>query len=158
GRYPFDPTIILHVRDPLGPLGVPADAPVATDVAAAKAVLLVPPGDTNRGKPAQWAYTTQSPPAGWEAPGFNDSAWTRGAAGFGTHGTPGIRIATEWNSPRIWLRTTFEAPPLGQGDIVRLHLFHDEDVEVRLNGSPIFRARGYVTDYVDVALDDAAKS
>ena len=31
-------------------------------------------------------------------------------------------------------------------------------MEVRLNGTPIFRAAGYVTDYLDVALDDAAKA
>ena len=159
GRYPSDPTVILRVREPLpADLGVPTDAPVATDVAASKAVPLVAPGDTTRGKPARWAYTTEAPPAGWDAPGFDDIAWRRGAAGFGTRETPGIRIATDWDSPKIWLRTTFEAPPVGKGDVVRLHLFHDEDVEVRLNGTPIFAERGFVTDYADVVLDDAARS
>jgi hypothetical protein len=159
GRYPFDPTVILHTRDPLpANLGVAPDAPVTTDVAAPTSIPLVAAGDATRARPARWAYTTEEPPAGWDAPGFDDSSWRRGEAGFGTEGTPGVRVRTEWNSPRIWLRTTFEAPAIGAGDTVRLHLFHDEDVEVRLNGTRIFRASGYVTDYLDVALDDAARA
>ncbi len=159
GRYPFDPTVVLHTRDPLpADLGVPPDATVATDVAASRVVQLVPPGDATRGKPARWAYTTSEPPPGWDAAGFDDAAWPRGEAGFGTGGTPGVRVRTRWDSPTIWLRTTFDAPALARGDALRLHVFHDEDVEVRLNGTSIFRGRGYVTDYLDVALDDAGKS
>lgn len=159
GRYPFDPTILIHTRDPLpADLGVPADAPVSTDVQASRTVALVPAGDAGRGKPAVWSYRTDPPPPGWEAPGFDDAAWRKGPAGFGTAGTPGLRARTRWDSPAIWLRTTFEAPRLAPGDTLRLRVFHDEDVEVRLNGSPIFRAEGYDTDYADIALDDAAKA
>jgi len=159
GRIPSDPTLILHTRDPLPPdLGVPPDAPVAIDVAAAKVVHLVPAGDTPRGKPAIWAFTADEPPAGWDGSGFNDSGWSRGAAGFGSPGTPGIRANTRWAGRRIAIRTTFEAPRIAPGDSLRLHVFHDEDVEVRLNGRVVFRAPGFVSDYVDATLDDAAKA
>ncbi|HEY2158598.1 MAG TPA: glycoside hydrolase family 2 TIM barrel-domain containing protein, partial [Isosphaeraceae bacterium] len=159
GRYPFDPTVTIHTRDPLpAGLGVAPEAPVATEIAKAREIPIVAAGDATRGKPAVWAFTTERPADGWDAPDFDDAAWRRGPGGFGTPETPGIRVRTAWDSPRIWLRTHFDSPAIGQGDVVRLHLFHDEDVEVRLNGTPIFQARGYVTDYLDVALDDAAKA
>ena len=159
GRYPFDPSVTLHTRDPLpANLGVPSDAKVATDVAASRTIALVSPGAAWRGRPSRWAFVTGRPADGWDAPGFDDSAWKSGEAGFGTAGTPGIRVRTRWDTPAIWLRTTFDAPKVAPGDALRLHVFHDEDVEVWLNGKSIFRAGGYDTDYLDVPLDDAARA
>jgi hypothetical protein len=159
GRYPLEPTLSFHTRDPLPvDLGVPPDAPVAIDKMASKVAVLVAPGDSTRGKPALWSFSLGEPPAGWDRQGFDDAGWSRGEAGFGTAETPGIRVRTRWDSPRIALRTVFEAPRLSPGDVVRLHLFHDEDVEIRLNGKPIFRAEGFTTDYFDIVLDESGKA
>lgn len=159
GRYPFDPTLTLHTRQVLPvDLGVAPDVPVSTDVVASRVETLVIPGDTTRGNPTIWAYTTQEPPAGWDQPGFDDSAWSRGASGFGTPETPGVRVKTRWDSPRIWLRTTFQAPKLSSSDQLDFHIFHDEDVEVRLNGKPIFGASGFISDYRDVSVEQTGKT
>ncbi len=48
--------------------------------------LLVPTAET---APQTWRYTIQAPEAGWPAPDFNDSSWSRGESGFGTSATPG---------------------------------------------------------------------
>ena len=52
-----------------------------------------------RTKPDAWRYTTQKPADGWEKPEFDDSSWKSGEGGFGTEGTPGAVVKTEWNSP-----------------------------------------------------------
>ena len=95
-----------------------------------------------------WRYTFEKPGDGWEQPEFDDSAWKEGAAGFGTHGTPGAIIGTEWNTDNIWLRREFE----WNGDkpenaVYALNLHHDEDVEVYLNGVKVFDQPGWITSY-----------
>src|SRR5205823_3407568 len=50
----------------------------------------------------QWRYTTEKPPGGWEKPDFDDSSWKKGLAGFGTPGTPGAVVRTEWKTSDIW--------------------------------------------------------
>jgi hypothetical protein len=101
---------------------------------------------------------TTDPGRGWAAPNFDDRAWSRGPAGFGTPGTPAVRVRTRWDSPAIWARARAEVPALRPGDALLVHLFHDEDVEVFVNGRPLLRERGYVTEYGDVPLDEAQKA
>ncbi len=56
----------------------------------------------------KWSYTTSEPGDGWQKPDFDDSSWKKGCGGFGTEGTPGSIIRTEWNGSDIWLRRTFD--------------------------------------------------
>jgi hypothetical protein len=101
---------------------------------------------TSEHEPAMWRYTTQRPSINWFAPEFDDQSWKQGPAGFGTHGTPGAVVRTEWKGRDIWLRRSFElSDPLPGQVALRLH--HDEDAEVYLNGARVLTRSGYSTDY-----------
>jgi hypothetical protein len=94
-----------------------------------------------------WRYTTEDPGEGWSEPGFDDSSWSEGPAGFGSPGTPGGVVRTEWRTSDIWIRrtVTLQAPV---PDDLQLLLHHDEDAEVYINGALAARVEGYQTRYV----------
>lgn len=159
GMYPFEPTVELITEEPLPEsLGVDPAQPVAIDRAVMRRVPVLPSGDGQAAEPPTWAYTTSDPGAGWEQIDFDDAKWERGRAGFGTDGTPAVQVRTRWDGPRIWLRTQVELPELSPNDRLSLRLFHDEDVEVHVNGKKVYEAEGYVTDYGDIGLDATQKA
>jgi hypothetical protein len=118
----------------------------------ARLVIQVDAADTTA---ATWHYTTKQPDASWNEPGFNDSAWQKGKAGFGTEGTPGARIGTKWNSSDIWMRRTFDLAERPTGSL-RLHVHHDEDAEIYINGVLARRVGGFSTDYVQLPISAEA--
>src|SRR5262249_49061849 len=101
-------------------------------------------------QPQTWSFTTTEPAAEWTQATFDDQSWQRGPGGFGTKGTPGAVVRTEWKSRDIWLRRRFsvETPPRQ----VVLQLHHDEDVEIHLNAQPTHRAKGFAQASKPVAL------
>ena len=104
-----------------------------------------------------WRYTTQKPPADWMKPEFDDSNWKTGEGGFGTRGTPGARVRTEWNTSDIWLRREITLPDKLPAEMfIRLH--HDEDAEIYINGVLALTTTGYTTDYEEFPLTPSAKS
>lgn len=112
-----------------------------------------------------WRYRFDAPAAGWEAAEFDDSSWTEGPAGFGSRGTPGAVVRTEWTTPDIWLRRRFNLdaepdPTFGPtfGPTLALLLHHDEDAEVYLNGVLAAKAGGYVSGYEPTTIARAARS
>ena len=103
-----------------------------------------------------WRYTTSKPADGWQKPGFDDSAWQKGPGGFGTKGTPGTVVRTEWKTSDIWIRRTFELDDTElSGSQLVIH--HDEDAEVYINGRLIKKLEGYTTSYVRTTLDEKAQ-
>jgi hypothetical protein len=114
---------------------------------------LVPTSERQR---QTWRYTTSQPGTEWIQSEFDDSKWSTGKGGFGTVGTPGATIGTEWDSPDIWLRRAFELKELPAGGQLALRIHHDEDVVVYLNGEEISRERGYVSSYQLVPLGSKA--
>jgi hypothetical protein len=102
-----------------------------------------------------WKYTIEMPETNWFMPKFYASGWKDGAGGFGTDGTPGIYVGTIWNTPDIWLRRDFN---LASEDIpgMKLQVFHDEDVEVYVNGVLALKEPGFITDYDDFDISKEA--
>lgn len=107
-----------------------------------------------RTRPSSWFYTLSEPPADWSTVGFRaeQAKWRQGLAGFGT-AAPGVQAQTVWTSPDIWLQTTFglEAVPKS----LLLHLYHDEDAEIFLNGQPVLQVSRFVSDYQKIPAPPA---
>jgi len=105
----------------------------------------------------EWRYTTQKPAEDWFQPGFDAGAWNQGKAGFGTRGTPGAVVRTEWRTPDIWLRREFTLPE-GHWNDLQLWMHHDEDAQIYVNGALAATTGGYTTDYEEVPLSAAGKA
>jgi hypothetical protein len=116
-------------------------APLPTPPAVTE---LVTSGENTAG--VIWKYTTQAPAGDWFSAGYDDSAWQSGPGGFGSAGTPNVNIRTQWNTPDIYLRRTFQFNGTQPAGAV-LYGFHDEDADVYLNGKLIGRLEGYNTSY-----------
>jgi hypothetical protein len=95
--------------------------------------------------PLVWAYTTAKPGDDWMKPDFDDSQWTKAPGGFG-RGSPGSNAHTDWNTDDIWIRRTFDLPDVDHSKL-QLYAYHDEDMEVYVNGVPAGTASGYNTSY-----------
>lgn len=110
--------------------------------------VIVPTSEESR---QEWAYTTTKPAEGWEKPGADRGAWSKGPGGFGTRGTPGAVVGTDWASREIWIAREVELPG---GDLIHPHLrlHHDEDCEVYLDGELAAKLTGYTTEYELVPL------
>ncbi|MDO4569488.1 MAG: glycoside hydrolase family 2 TIM barrel-domain containing protein [Planctomycetia bacterium] len=114
---------------------------------------------TSAAKGQVWSYTFEKPADDWTSAAFDDSAWAKGEGGFGTEMTPNTTCRTVWNSSDIWLRRTIDVPAWDEAAQIALKLYHDEDVEVFINGVKVFSATEYVTDYTNFTLEgDAAKA
>lgn len=80
-----------------------------------------------------WRFTTKKPPKGWEKPGFDDSEWSRGAAGFGDYGTTCGAVRTGWKKSDIWVRRTIDWKG-DSADDFDLFVRHDDGAEIYVNG------------------------
>ena len=104
---------------------------------------------------ARWSYTTEKPLDGWFASEFIPSEWKEGTGGFGSPGTPGVVLNTLWDTSDIWLRREFT---LNLEDLpgLKLRIFHDEDVEIYLNGVLAVKLAGFITDYDEFEISATA--
>lgn len=105
--------------------------------------------------PVEWSYTFEEPKGEWMASDYDDSSWQRGKSGFGTKGTPGERVSTVWDKPDIWLRRTFDWNGKAS-DALRLHIHHDDDAEIYINGVLARRAGGFTASYQQLPISPAA--
>jgi hypothetical protein len=112
---------------------------------------------TSQASAIPWRYRFEAPPEVWIAPGFDDSSWLEGPAGFGTEGTPGAVVRTEWKTPDIWLRRRFELDQEADSSLSLL-VHHDEDVEIFLNGVLAAKAAGYTTSYEPLSISNEARA
>lgn len=130
-----------------------APLPTMTEVAPIYTVTEVVP--TSRQTPVNWRYTTEKPAADWIKPEFDTSNWQEGPAGFGTAGTPGAVVHTTWNTDDIWLRRAFTMPS-GTYTNLEFYVYHDEDVEIYVNGVLAAVDSGYLTDYEPLEISPKA--
>ena len=119
-----------------------------------KIVVVVPTSE----KSAQtWHFMTTKPNVDWFQPSFDDSGWKTGPGGFGTEGTPGAIVRTEWNSTDIWLRRPFDLKSPTKDGRLALNIHHDDDAEVYLNGTLVKSFKRHTNGYQLVFLNDEAK-
>ena len=102
-----------------------------------------------------WRFITEPPAAEWTQPTFDDAAWQQGPGGFGTAGTPGAVVRSEWKSAEIWLRREFEWTT---GDTARpvLMAHHDDEIELYLNGILAHKSEKFTTEYQELGIAPAA--
>lgn len=115
--------------------------------------------DTSEREPVRWRYSLQTPADDWFAPAFNDASWTNAPGGFGSPGTPGAVVRTEWRTRDIWLRREFNLPtnaPPSTDQSLALRLHHDEDTEIYLNGVAAARLPRWTSGYIEVPLSAEA--
>jgi hypothetical protein len=151
GRYPTDPAVTLTFSRPLDlPAGFESMKPVTVNQMVLMPETVIP---TAREKPSAWRYTQQAPEGNWQAESYDDSQWKKGRASFGSPGIPNSPVNTRWQTGHIWLRRTFRFPDPESISGAILRVFHDEDVQIYVNGELLLRKNGYTTDYVDISLD-----
>ena len=112
---------------------------------------------TSQHEPQLWRYTIKKPKGQWTEPGFDDSAWDQGRGGFGSQGTPGIVIGTDWTSDDIWLRRQITMPS-GPNSDLHFEVFHDEDIEIYVDGVLGAQEGGYITTYEPLEMSADAKA
>lgn len=113
--------------------------------------------ETSEREPVRWRYAQTAPADDWLRPDFDDASWASGPGGFGTRGTPGAVVGTEWRTRDIWLRREFELPSdVSAAESLALRLHHDEDAEVYLNGKEAARVGRWTSGYVDVPINPEA--
>lgn len=118
---------------------------------------ITPIAATSEINPQAWRFITKKPADDWMTPQFDSTTWTQSAGGFGTTGTPGSVIGTQWKSSDIWLRREFELKSLDfHSPHLRVH--HDEDCEIYLNGKLVLQLGGYSTEYENFPLPAEARS
>jgi len=117
---------------------------------------------TSQSSGLTWQYVTNTPAANWYATGFDASAWSNGPAGFGAGNPPNTSglVRTPWRNADIWLRRTFNPGALTTQQISNLvfSVYHDEDVDIYINGVLAASATGYTTAYALVPVNAAGQA
>jgi hypothetical protein len=67
-------------------------------------------------------------------------------------------VRTNWTTPDIWLRRSFDLPAGFAATNPQLFLHHDEDAEIYINGVLALKVTGYSTDYEFVSMTPEARA
>ena len=103
-----------------------------------------------------WQYTTHKPGDNWMKTDFNATGWKEGRAGFGTH-PPAFIQHTPWKTDDIWLRREMTVPE-GAHPRLQFLVYHDEDVEIYVNGIAAATEDGFTTSYVPLEISRNARA
>lgn len=111
--------------------------------------------DWRRVDERRWLFTEERPSPGWFERDYEASGWRAGGPSFG-EAQPHARGETPWTGDAIWVRREFDwSEP---ADAFALALFHDDDLDVWINGVPALSLSGYVTAYAVHDVADAARA
>jgi hypothetical protein len=119
-------------------------------------ISIVEPGSKPDG--VVWRYTTDKPTGAWMNASFNDRNWKQGPGGFGTQGTPGATVRTNWDTSDIYIRREITVPANADLQSLQLYVHHDEDAKIYLNGVLAARVTGFTGDYDVIEILPAAKA
>jgi Domain of unknown function (DUF4965)/Domain of unknown function (DUF5127)/Domain of unknown function (DUF1793)/Domain of unknown function (DUF4964) len=103
-------------------------------------------------EPMTWKFTTDRPADGWNQTNFDDSAWKEAPGGFGNDIGP---YHSPWKTSDIWLRKVITLPDKDYSHAVFM-VFHDEDVEIYVNGIPAAKEPGFVSEVESMSIGDEA--
>ncbi|MCH2060645.1 MAG: PSD1 and planctomycete cytochrome C domain-containing protein, partial [Verrucomicrobiales bacterium] len=109
----------------------------------------------HRTRSQKWHFTTDKPADNWSEVGFRaeNAKWKLGEAPFGTE-VPNEKSKTEWKTNDLWLQTGFQLTAIPAG--LKMTAYHDEDIEVFLNGQLLGRRGGHSKNYVEIPIDKKA--
>lgn len=117
---------------------------------------------TSQSAGQSWQYITNTPATNWFTTNFDSSLWSNGVAGFGAGNPPNTSglVRTPWTTDDIWLRRSVFLGPLTAQQISNLVFltYHDEDVQVYINGVLAGSASGYTTSYVVLPMTPAGQA
>lgn len=99
-------------------------------------------------KPYKCKYTETEPAAGWMNLQYNDNTWKIGEAPFTDDKT---QAKTLWATRELWMRRAFTVDNPNT-DKLLLKLYHDDNVEVYLNGEKVFANIGWTNDFELIPL------
>ncbi|WP_031426958.1 glutaminase family protein [Flavimarina sp. Hel_I_48] len=94
--------------------------------------------------------TEKQPKNGWEKVDFDDSGWKMASPPFGDNGD----VATQWQSDDLWYRRSFDLDSTHFNSLF-LKLHHDDNVEVFLNGAPIYEKEGWNSEFDYFAIPES---
>jgi len=104
--------------------------------------------------PYEVAYTESKPADNWINPAFSAAGWKKGVAPFGRDaGKP----KTRWDSKDLWVRRSFSFSGLADSKLY-LKIFHDDNIEIYLNGTQIYQHKGWTTGYEYIPLPEIART
>lgn len=132
----------------------------ANNIAINKNLYLTEVLPTSAKNARNWKYFLTKPDStSWFKPDFNTNTWQNGQAGFGSEGTPGAVIKTNWTSHDIWLRQEFTLGDLSKikNNLV-LSIHHDDRAVVYINGVKAADLGGATSGYAISQITDAAKN
>ncbi len=112
---------------------------------------IVPAADET---PWQCKYTETEPQGDWKDNQYDDNNWKTGTAPFTDDKQ---QAKTLWTSKDIWVRRTFTYANQDINKLV-LKLYHDDNVEVYLNGDEVYNYTGWTSDYKLIPLKDKFKN
>lgn len=127
-----------------------------------KGAKMTPVISTSENHRYKWRYNMGKNIAdNWYATDFDDTTWPIGEAGFGANlGSSQHLVGTDWNTNNIVMRRWFKINDLSPEAIATLRFmaFHDEDIEIYINGVRAASRGGYTTRHVPVDISDEGKA
>lgn len=106
--------------------------------------------DSREGQSAQtWRYAFREH-KGWQLQQYDDRRWREAEAGFGVAEAPGARVSTDWDGDTIYLRRNFRVSE--EPGHAYLTLYHNDDVQVFINGILVYASNGFQREYTQVQL------